>query len=71
MLGYPLAAGTANDLYGTPESGKDFILSKLDCTGNEASVFDCLHPGELNTDCLPTEVVGVQCATSKYAMNNF
>ena len=64
MLGYPLATG-AFGYYGTAPSGNNFVLDDLGCTGNEASVFDCLHNGEWNEDCGATDIAGVQCATSK------
>ena len=65
MLGFPFAKGIANDLYGTAPSGNNFVLSKLECTGKEASVFDCGHDGEWIADCKKKEIAGVQCGTSK------
>ena len=72
MLGFPsavraLASSTADDLYGKAPSGDNFVLSKLKCTGNENSIFDCPNPGEWdeNNDCDATEIAGVICATSK------
>ena len=65
MLGFPLATGIANDMYGTAPLGNKFILSKLECNGNEESVFDCKHPGEWETKCKKKEIAGVQCGSSK------
>ena len=70
MLGFPsaiaaLAFSSADALYGTAESGDNFVLDDLECTGNETSVFDCLHNGEWNENCVATDIAGVQCATSK------
>ena len=70
MLGFPyariaLASSTADNLYGTAPSGKNFVLDDLGCTGNEDSVFDCPHNGEWNEDCGATDIASVQCATSK------
>ena len=73
MLSFPsalraLASSTANDLYGIAPSGDNFVLSKLKCTGNENSIFDCPNPGEWdeNNDCDATEIAGVICATSMF-----
>ena len=70
MLGFPsaiaaLGSSIADDLYGTAPSGDNFVLDDLECFGNETSVFDCLHSGEWNENCLATEIAGVKCATSK------
>ena len=70
MLGFPsaiaaLGSSIADDLYGTAPSGDNFVLSDLECSGNETSVFDCLHSGEWNEKCIATEIAGVKCATSK------
>ena len=70
MLGFPsaiaaLGSSTADSLYGTTPSGNNFILEKLDCTGNEKSVFDCVHNGEWKTSCAAHKIAGVQCASSK------
>ena len=54
MLGFPyarvvltaLSPFTAVDLYGTAPSGNKFVLDDLECTGEEASVFHCIHSGE-------------------------
>ena len=70
MLGFPyariaLASSTADNLYGTAPSGKNFVLDDLGCTGDEASIFDCPHGGEWNEDCGATDIAGVQCARSE------
>ena len=70
MLGHPsaiaaLASSSADDLYGTAPSGKNFVLYQLECSGNETSIFDCKHPGEWIHNCKANEIAGVQCATSK------
>ena len=76
MLGFPyattaLASSTdfgispAYDLYGPAPSGNNFVVSGLKCTGNELSVFDCLHSGEWNEKCWANEIAGVQCKPSK------
>ena len=70
MLGFPsaitaLGSSTAMNLYGTAPSGDNFVLDDLGCTGNEASIFDCQHKGEWNGNYNATDIVGVQCETSK------
>ena len=68
MLGFPSATGFLGypyGFYGTAPSGNNFVLSKLECTGKEASVFDCGHDGEWIADCKKKEIAGVQCGTSK------
>ena len=69
MLGFPTAIAAlgnsaADDLYGTP-SGSDFVLSNLDCTGSETTIFQCRLTGEEDEKCLASEIAGVKCATSK------
>ena len=70
MLGFPsaiaaLAFSSADALYGTAESGDNFVLDDLECAGNETSVFDCQHNGEWNENCVATDIAGVKCAESK------
>ena len=70
ILGFPsataaLTLSTADDLYGTAPSGENFVLDNLYCVGNETSIFDCIHPGEWNSNCAADEIAGVQCTTSK------
>ena len=68
MLGFPSAAlafSSAYAWYGPVESGENFVLDDLECTGNETSVFDCLHNGEWNENCGATDIAGVLCAKSK------
>ena len=70
MLGYPsatlaLTSSTAAELYGIAPSGNNFVLDDLGCSGTEASVFDCPHPGEWIENCGATDIAAVQCATSK------
>ena len=70
MLGYPtaieaLANGAADDLYGTAPSGSFFVLDNLDCSGSEASIFDCKKSGELAEICDASKIAGVKCDTSK------
>ena len=67
MLRFPLATAalaysTADDLYGTPPSNK-FVLSNLNCTGSEDSIFDdCPHSIEWSEQCEKNEIAGVRCA---------
>ena len=56
--------------YGTAPSGNKFVLDGLECTGEEASVFHCIHNGEWIEDCGATDIAGVQCATSKLIENH-
>ena len=42
-----------------------FVFKNLDCTGGEASIFDCPLSGEWNEDCDASKKAGVQCASSK------
>ena len=70
MLGFPTATAAlgypdAFNLYGKAPSGHSFVLDNLECTGNEASVIDCLHKGKWNEDCDADEIAGVQCATGQ------
>ena len=59
-----LASSTADDLYGTPPSNK-FVLSNLNCTGSEDSIFDdCPHSIEWFEQCDKNEIAGVRCAKS-------
>ena len=39
----------------------NFVLDNLNCTGNEASIFDCAHNGEWNEDCMSGEIAAVKC----------
>ena len=79
MLGYPsatlaLTSLTVTNLYGTANSGNNFVLDALGCTGTEESVFDCPHPGEWQENCVASDIAGVHCATSKIlqiSMNHF
>ena len=69
-LGFPSAItalrnSLANFMYGSAPSYNSFVLSHLNCTGNETSVFDCPHGGEWNEHCNANEIAGVQCAASE------
>ena len=70
MLGHPSAmvaldSKTTAFLYGTAPSGNKFVLDDLECTGEEASVFHCIHNGEWIEDCGADDIAGVQCGKGK------
>ena len=70
MLGFAYAmvaydSKAAAILYGTAPSGNKFVLDDLECTGEEASVFHCIHNGEWIEDCGADDIAGVQCGKGK------
>ena len=41
------------------------ILSRLQCTGHEYRLFDCVHRGLIVHSCSHTQDAGVRCKTGK------
>ena len=59
MLGFPGALDAAvRSQYGIPYV-TDAILSNVQCTGNEESIFDC--PSDPNPSCDRSRSAGVRC----------
>ena len=64
MLDFPSAIAKVDKLQCSQSEclGSSFVFKNLDCTGGEASIFDCPLSGEWNEDCDASEKAGVQCA---------
>ncbi|KAL8599291.1 hypothetical protein ACOMHN_008006 [Nucella lapillus] len=66
MLGLPTANAQVKQsgIYGAGSSSQKILLDDLRCTGNETSIFFCLHSGLGSHNCGHSEDVGVFCPPS-------
>ncbi|XP_033123680.1 deleted in malignant brain tumors 1 protein-like [Anneissia japonica] len=62
QLGYSWAVGVKREAYYGEGTG-DIYLDDVECYGNEDSIFDCVHNGIYNHNCVHGEDTGVICET--------